>query len=101
MSLKNTLAEIMFRRAKAYKRVFRQSDDVAHASIEDIEIVLSDLFKQAGGKGSLFMGDSEKTLVMVGKHMMWQRIQSYLNIPESKLAEMLAQNEVKQENVDD
>jgi hypothetical protein len=34
------------------------------------------------------MGDSEKTLVMVGRNEVWERIQSYLNIPESKLAEI-------------
>jgi hypothetical protein len=34
------------------------------------------------------MGDSEKTLVMVGRNEAWERIQSYLNIPDSDLAKL-------------
>lgn len=77
MKIKN----LFISRKRAYQNTFNPNS-------KDVQFVLEDLQNFCRGRGSKFMGDSEKTLVMVGRNEVWERIQSYLNIPESKLAEI-------------
>ena len=75
------LKEMFFRRKVSYNKVFNRDD-------QNAQRVLADLQKFCRGRGSKFMGNSESTLVMVGRNEVWERIQSYLNIPDSQLAKM-------------
>jgi len=72
---------LLFRRSRAYRHTFNPDN-------KEVQIVLADLQKFCRGRGSKFMGDSEKTLVMVGRNEVWERIQSYLNIPDSDLSKL-------------
>jgi hypothetical protein len=75
------IMNLFTKRKQAYENVFNPESKSA-------QYVLADLQKFCRGRGTKFMGDTEKTLVMVGRNEVWERIQSYLNIPESQLTKI-------------
>lgn len=79
--IKSRFNNIFFRRREAYRRIFNPDSD-------DARVVLADLQKFCRGRGTKFMGDVNETHVMIGQNNVWERIQSYVNIPESTLSKL-------------
>lgn len=80
----NPLNLLFIKRRKSYKKVFDQDD-------ADARRVLSDLRKFCRGTGSKYMGDRDKTHVMIGRNEVWERIISYLNVTEEDIAKLVEQ----------
>ena len=72
---------VFFKRKQAYRRVFNPDSP-------DVQIVLADLQKVCRGRGTKYMGDVYQTHIMIGQNNIWERIQSYINIPDSTLAKL-------------
>lgn len=73
---------IFFKRREAYKRTF----DITNPNSA---LVLADLRKFCRATGSKYMGDVNKTHVMLGRNEVWERIQTYLNIPDSDISKLV------------
>jgi len=64
----------------AYRKVFNVDHDVYR------DIVMADLRIFARGTGSKWVGDRDKTLVMVGRNDVWSRMIDYSNINDSQIS---------------
>lgn len=63
----------------AYKKVFNVEHDVY------LTVVMADLRIFARGTGSKWVENQEKTLVMVGRNDVWERIISYSSITDQQI----------------
>lgn len=73
---------LFYRRRNAYRAVF----DPENANAR---IVLADLRKVCGATGTKYRGNYEKTLIQIGRNDIWERINSYCNIPDDQLAKFV------------
>lgn len=73
---------LFFRRRDAYRIVFDPNSPYA-------QTVIADLRKFCAATGSKYRGDYEKTLIQIGRNEVWERINSYCNIPEDQLAKFV------------
>lgn len=80
--IKSFYRTVFFKRREAYKKTF----DITNPNAA---LVLSDLRKFCRGTGSKYMGDVHKTHVMLGRNEVWERIQTYLNIPDSDISKLV------------
>ena len=78
----NIIQKIFFRRRGAYKRTFNLDDS-------DNRIVMADLRKFCRATGDKYMGDYEKTLIMIGRNQVWERMNSYVHISDSEIATLV------------
>jgi hypothetical protein len=76
------LQSIYTKRKDAYKTTFDPKSQAAN-------VVLADLRKFCRATGSKWMGDYEKTLIQIGRNEVWERINSYVNIPDDQLAKIV------------
>jgi len=76
------LRGLLFRRREAYKIVFDPSG-------AQQRVVLADLRKFCAATGSKYRGSYEKTLIQLGRNEVWERINSYVNIPDDQLAKIV------------
>jgi hypothetical protein len=75
---------IFFMRRDAYRKTFDPKDQYA-------KLVLADLRRFCRGTGSKYMGDRDKTHVMIGRNEVWERINTYCNIPDEDIAKLVEQ----------
>jgi hypothetical protein len=75
---------IFFKRREAYEKTFDRNNPYT-------KLVLADLRKFCRATGSKYMGDSDKTHVMLGRNEVWERINTYLNIPDEDIAKLVEQ----------
>jgi hypothetical protein len=76
------LRSLLMKRRQAYRIVFDPNSANAH-------IVLADLRKFCAATGSKYRGNYEKTLIQIGRNEVWERINSYCNIPDDQLAKIV------------
>jgi hypothetical protein len=76
------LKSLFYKRQMAYKTVFDPNGAQS-------QVVIADLRKFCRATGSKWMGDYEKTLIQIGRNEVWERINSYVNIPDDQLAKIV------------
>lgn len=82
MDISKFYRTIFYKRREAYTKTFDPRNPYA-------QIVLADLRKFCRGTGSKYMGDVNKTHVMLGRNEVWERLMTYLNIPEEDIAKLV------------
>ena len=80
----NPFKSLFVRRQQAYQKVFDTNNTYSFA-------VLADLRKFCKATGSKYGGNYEKTLIQIGRNDVWERINSYVNIPDDQLAKIVEQ----------
>jgi hypothetical protein len=77
--------------SKAYKQTFLVEHDVYR------DLVMADLRIFCRGTGSKWVEDKDKTLVMVGRNEVWERIISYAHITDGQIALFIEKPEIDNE----